>query len=183
MERKQEVSDNKDQSFYGMNEYFRQYIKTSEISGKKAIVSGPTPKTQVDEPLILFVYSGSGRIIINHFHFKLSRGAFLHLSPFHNYTIIPDPDSAIELYSCSMSNGLYLYIMACPYVKMKELYIPQGPAMAQISNADGERAKNLFDSIIQRRKGDYYESKVSFLYVIELLGMLIYKLQPVNPDA
>lgn len=176
MERKQGISDNTDHISYGMNEYFRQYIKTSEISGKKSFISRPTPKTQVEEPLIVFVYSGDGQIVINHFHFRLSRGAFLHMSPFHNYTIIPDPESTLELYSCSMSNGLYLYIMACPYIKMRELYIPQGPVMAHISNADCERAKNLFDCIIQRRKGDYYENKISFLYVIELLGMLMYKL-------
>lgn len=161
---------------WGMNEYFRHYIMTTEITGKKTTIFRAIPKTQVEEPMILFVYSGNGRIVINHFEFKLSRGAFLHLSPFHNYTIFPDSDSQMELYSCSMSSGLYLYIMACPYVKFKELHIPQGPAMAQISDADCERAKNLFDSIIHRKKDDYYENKVRFLYVIELLGMLMYKL-------
>lgn len=163
---------------FGMDKYFRNRITPSDLLGQKLSVTMPTPRTQVENILLLFVYDGEGKITINHMQFNISRGALICLGPFHNYTITPAPGSTVKAYSCIINCDLYLYILACPYVKAKELFIPQAPTIAYISEADSQRAERLLETILLRENTDYFDTKFKFLYVIELMGILINKLEP-----
>ncbi len=160
---------------FGLNEYFQNSVTAIDPRGHKMTVSKPTPRTQLDSNLLLLVRAGTGLISINNETIPLRRGCFLCLGPFHNYAITPDPGSVLELSLCRMDCGAYMYILSCPYIKVKEFVVPQPPAVAQISEADTRRIEKIFEEMCAEAEPGYYSEKLRFLYVMELMGVLMSK--------
>ncbi len=161
---------------FGLNEYFQNSVTAINPRGHKVTVAKTTPRTQLDGNLLLLVRAGAGTISINNEVLPLRRGSFLCLGPFHNYAIAPDPDRALELSLCQMDCGAYMYILSCPYIKVREFVVPQPPAVAQISEADTRRIEKIFDEICAETESDYYSEKLRFLCVMELMGVLMSKM-------
>lgn len=163
---------------FGLNEYFQKSLMPLDIRGYMRSISKPTPHMQDEHNLLFLVRSGKGRIDINNEHIRLKRGAFICLGPFHNYTITPDDGSTLELDCCRVDASAHMYILSCPYVKISEFVIPQPAACAIISNADTLRAERIFASLREDMGTDYYSEKMRFLYLMELMGIMLSKTDP-----
>ena len=161
---------------FGLNEYFQDSMTAFEPRSYNITVTKTTPRTQLDNNLLLLVRSGTGTIRINNEVLSLKRGCFLCLGPFHNYTISPDPGKTLELSCCLMDCGAYMYILSCPYIKVKEFVVPQPPAVAHISEADTVKIEKIFETMRDNVGPSYFNEKMRFLHLMELMGVLMSKL-------
>ena len=75
-----------------------------------------------------------------------------------------------------MDCGIYMYMMSNPYVKVNSFVVPQGPIIAQISEADCKRVENIFAFLAERKsEEDYFINKIKYMYVMELYGILLHE--------
>lgn len=171
---------------FGLDGYFCANVlpeATAFMSNKS--ITAPTPRVQNEDNLFILVRGGTGSMAINHREIALKRGVCMCLGPFHNYCIVPDPGSTVEISQCRINSGAYLYILSCPYLRVSEFLIPREPAIARFSEKNTKKAEAIFESSRFASKSDssYYENKASFLSFMQLFGMLLRALEDNNKPA
>lgn len=160
---------------FGMGEYFSRCGSLLSISGIVKTLSTPTPYMNSEGNTLAIVTSGGGKIIVNNETYKIKRGSFMCIGPFHSCTIVPDGNTNLKLAYCCMDCGIYMYMMSNPYVKVNTFVLPQGPIYAQVSEADCKRVENIFSFLIEHKDDDYFINKIKYMYVMELCGILLHE--------
>lgn len=171
---------------FGINRYFNaKALPKAPVFGDMKSISSPTPHIQNENILFLLVRSGSGIMIINQWEVELKRGVCACIGPFHNYTIIPNEGSILEISHVTVSNETYLYILSCPYMHVSEFLINDKPAISMFSEQDTRDAESLFDrfGLFDTSERNYYDSKLGFLAMMYLMGMQLHALEfPSSPS-
>ena len=172
---KEVIGDKKEVPF-GMHKYFNKNILPQGIKNYRKRILKKTPNKQSEGELILFVYEGTGTIIINHESFLLKKGVSIWLGPFHNYTIIPDSGYVIELEEISTNSGAYMYILSCPYLKIKKMQVHQRPAVVSLNSEEQEYVMQIIEEVQSMKAIDnYYAGKRKFLLMMQFFGLLMTK--------
>lgn len=161
---------------FGPTDYFIKSILPLTVKGARKVVTKATPRIQNENELVLLVRSGTGRMIINNEDFELKRGVFMCLGPFHNYALKPDPGSSLELLEGATSCSAYMYILSCPYLKVKEMTVPAPPAVTLLTEEETVDAEQTLQLLCGSTDSDYFCDKLKFLYMMKLIGILISKI-------
>ena len=72
-----------------------------------------------------------------------------------------------------INSGAYMYILSCPYLPIKTLIIPDEPAIVSLSEPETHIAETIIQKLPLLHSVDYLEEKLSFLYMMQLYGLLI----------
>lgn len=158
---------------FGLNEYLQASLLPMEAKVCTLSVNAPGPRVQGKDVQLILCTGGSGVVIVNDRKLKLTRGSFICLGPFHNYCLIPAQGESLELKISRMDCSAFLYILACPYLPMKGLAVPQPPVEAHISQSDTRRVEGILDAMMELSQPGYYNEKLRFLYMMELVGLLM----------
>lgn len=161
---------------FGVTDYFQRGVLPLSIYGGLRTVSSATPSVQSEDNLLGLVTSGKGVMFVNHEKIELRRGVIFCLGPFHNYSIVPAPGEKLVYSEAHMNNGAYMYVLSCPYLKINTFITPSESAVASLSETDTVQAEKSFRAIREDVDREYYKNKMDFLYVIELLGLLMARL-------
>ncbi|MDD2980736.1 MAG: hypothetical protein PHN80_12310 [Hespellia sp.] len=159
---------------FGMNKYYAQSVLPSGLYGKHKTIVKKTPNIQMENNLLLLIKSGKGKIYVNHEVFRIERGCFVCLGPFHSYSIQPDEGETLEVGETHLNSGAYLYMLSCPYLKANEFLVPQPTSIAKLSEENMVIAEEVMEKLCKTGpKENYHNDKISFLYVLQLFGMMI----------
>lgn len=169
---KEEVPD-KSISF-GPTDYFIKSLLPLTVHGAKRVITKVTPRVQNEDELIMLITAGCGTIVINHEEYKISRGTMLCLGPYHNYSVRPEAGSTIELMEGHTNSSAYMYILSCPYLKVKQMAVPAPPVVKKLEEKDIQDVKETLEMLCKSSVSkDYYNEKLSFFYIIKLFGVLM----------
>ena len=161
---------------FGPTDYFVKNILPLKVEGSHKTVTKTTPRIQCDDEMVLLVKSGRGTMVINNEEFRLQRGAFTCLGPFHNYAVRPEKGESVELLEGHTSCSAYMYILSCPYMKVNKMAVPSPPAVTLLSEKETRDAEETLMRLCDcAGEKDYYSAKLKFFYMMKLLGILISK--------
>ena len=166
---------------FGMTDYFKKGVLPLAVTGAVKTISKDTPRIQNEDGMMLLIHSGTGTIFVNHEKYKLRRGSIFCMGPFHNYSISPDPGSAIEYSEAHINSGAYMYLLSCPYLKVSRMLVPSPPAVACLSEKDMVQAELTMTGIRENADNSYYKNKLDYLYMMELYGILMSKMHDTSP--
>lgn len=162
--------------FYGCD-YFTRNVLPVQITAGRRTVSSEVPPSQHNDIVCLLVMSGSGRLFINAREYSVGRGSVFMLGPFHNYSILPDSDSKIELYEVHLNNGAYLYLIACPYYKISSMDIPREPVFLRYNETETVYLDGLMQQLTKCcQPGNFRRAQTSFLLALKLYGIMSAKM-------
>ena len=158
---------------FGVHNHFQSGIFPITIQGREYVVDAETPVDCGDDSYFLLVTAGAGTMYVNNIHFSLKRGMLICLGPFHACRIVPQPGAALHLMEAHINSGAYMYILSCPYLPIKTLIIPDEPAIVSLSEPETHIAETIIQKLPLLHSVDYLEEKLSFLYIMQLYGLLI----------
>ena len=158
---------------FGLTGYFAKTIFPLEVWGRQQTITAETPVLWEKDNYFLLVRSGCGRIYVNQIEWNIRRGSLLCLGPFHAYRIEPDPGETLDILEAHINNGAYLYVLACPSIKIHKMLIPNLPATVQLSLEDTQIAEATLLDYLRVSSPDCMNHKLCFLYIMELFGLLL----------
>lgn len=159
---------------FGMNKYFAESVLPDKIYGSRKCIIKNTPNMQNENELMMLICKGTGSIMVNHEVYPLKRGVLICLGPFHSFTINPDYGSSIEYMEGCMNSGAYLYILSCPYLKVREMSVPQRPAIVQLTPEEMANAENAMNELCNTGDSEeYYAGKEGFFHMVWLFGLML----------
>ena len=97
-------------------------------------------------------------------------------APFHRYRYQPDDGEVLEIAESRMNSGTYVYLVANPYMKFEQFYVPSEPPVVALSGLYAEIANDAMNGILaetERQSPD--QLQLCFCYMMDLLGILTEK--------
>lgn len=163
--------------FSGAHDYFTKNVLPDDIRTHLRRIKNPTPYTNNREQVFLLVRSGSGRLIVNGISYELRPNTLVNLGPFHRFRFIPDAEKTLEVVDSRMNSGTYVYMIANPYLKLKQFYVNSEPPVVYLSGLLADIANDSMAGLLQEMETNYEDKNhISFCYMMDLLGILTEKL-------
>jgi hypothetical protein len=158
---------------FGVDDYFVKNVLPASIYAQERRITTPTPSLHNRDELLILVRSGSGAITVNSIRYPVKKNTIISLGPFHRYSLTPNQDQELVIAEGRMNAGTYVYILACPYYKVKNLSVPSEPAVAHLTGRLAEMACRTMDAFlcesIENRED---RNKICYCYMMELFGAM-----------
>ena len=122
----------------GAHDYFVNNVLPSDIKACVRRIKAPTLYVNNHDETFLLVRSGRGTLTVNGLDYRLKPNTLINLGPFHRYRYLPDDGEVLEIAESRMNSGTYVYLVANPYMKFEQFYVPsEPPVVAQVSRPPG----------------------------------------------
>lgn len=163
-----------DYSPFGVHDYFIKNVLPNTITAQTRRISSPTPITQNNDQLVVLVRSGSGTITVNSIRYKIKKDTIISLGTFHRYSFAPDPGTVMEVAEGRMNAGTYVYVLACPYLKVNKMDVASEPGIAHLTGRLASMTERTMDDFLRESAGQARDrDKLCYCYMMELLGAMI----------
>jgi len=158
---------------FGVDDYFVKNVLPTSIYAQERRITTPTPSLQNRDELLILVRSGSGAITVNNIRYPVKKNTIISLGPFHRYSLTPNQDQELVIAEGRMNAGTYVYILACPYYKVKNLSVPSEPAVAHLTGRLAEMASRTMDTFLRESIENRDDrNKICYCYMMELFGAM-----------
>lgn len=159
---------------FGVDDYFVKNVLPNSIYAQERHITIPTPSVHNRDELMILVRSGRGSVIINSVKYPVRKNTILNLGPFHRYSYVPDPEQELIIAEGRMNAGTYVYILACPYFKVKNMSVPSEPGVAQLTGKLAEMAGRTMDDFLKESAENQSDRlKLCYCYMMELFGAMV----------
>ena len=157
----------------GAHDYFVNNVLPSDIKACVRYIKAPTLYVNNHDETFLLVRSGRGTLTVNGLDYRLKPGTLINLGPFHRYRYHPDSGETLEIAESRMNSGTYVYLIANPYMKFEQFFVPSEPPVVALSGLYAEIANDAMDGILaETEKQSPDQLQLRFCYMMDLLGIL-----------
>ena len=142
----------------GAHDYFVNNVLPSDIKACVRKIKAPTLYVNNHDETFLLVRSGHGTLTVN----GLDQ---------------PDKGETLEIAESRMNSGTYVYLVANPYMKFEQFYVPSEPPVVALHGLYAEIANDAMDGILaetERQSPD--QLQLCFCYMMDLLGIMTEKM-------
>ena len=172
----------------GAHDYFVNNVLPSDIKACIRQIKAPTLYVNNHDETFLLVRSGRGTLTVNGLDYRLKPNTLVNLGPFHRYRYLPDSGETLEIAESRMNSGTYVYLIANPYMKFEQFYVPSEPPVVALSGLYAEIANDAMNGILtETEKQSPDQLPLCFCYMMDLLGILTEKMPRAyfyqNPDS
>ncbi len=158
---------------FGVDDYFVKNVLPTSIYAQERRITTPTPSIHNRDELLILVRSGSGVITVNSIRYPVKKNTIISLGPFHRYSLTPNPDQELVVAEGRMNAGTYVYILACPYYKVKNMSVPSEPAVAHLTGRMADMAGRTMDAFLRESIENRSDrNKICYCYMMELFGAM-----------
>ena len=136
----------------GAHDYFVNNVLPSDIKACVRKIKAPTLYVNNHDETFLLVRSGHGTLTVNGLDYRLK------------------PDTLVN-------SGTYVYLVANPYMKFEQFYVPSEPPVVALHGLYAEIANDAMDGILaetERQSPD--QLQLCFCYMMDLLGIVTEKM-------
>lgn len=161
----------------GAHDYFVNNVLPSDIKACVRKIKAPTLYVNNHDETFLLVRSGHGTLTVNGLDYPLKPNTLVNLGPFHRYRYQPDKGETLEIAESRMNSGTYVYLVANPYMKFEQFYVPSEPPVVALHGLYAEIANDAMDGILaetERQSPD--QLQLCFCYMMDLLGIVTEKM-------
>ena len=140
-------------------------------------IKAPTLYVNNHDETFLLVRSGHGTLTVNGLDYRLKPNTLVNLGPFHRYRYQPDKGETLEIAESRMNSGTYVYLVANPYMKFEQFYVPSEPPVVALHGLYAEIANDAMGGILaetERQSPD--QLQLCFCYMMDLLGIVTEKM-------
>ena len=116
----------------GAHDYFVNNVLPSDIKACVRKIKAPTLYVNNHDETFLLVRSGHGTLTVNGLDYRLKPDTLVNLGPFHRYRYQPDKGETLEIAESRMNSGTYVYLVANPYMKFEQFYVPSEPPVVAL---------------------------------------------------
>lgn len=163
--------------FSGAHDYFVKNVLPDDIQAHTRTIKVPTAYANNRDQTYMLVRSGTGKMLINGIEYKLSPNTLINLGPFHRYRFLPGKDSPLIITEARINSGTYVYMIANPYVKQENLFVPSEPPIAHLRGLLAEIANDSMDGLLEEvSKKSPDKIKICFCYMMDLVGIITQKM-------
>ena len=113
----------------------------------------PTLYVNNHDETFLLVRSGHGTLTVNGLDYRLKPDTLVNLGPFHRYRYQPDKGETLEIAESRMNSGTYVYLVANPYMKFEQFYVPSEPPVVALHGLYAEIANDAMGGILAETGG------------------------------
>ena len=145
----------------GAHDYFVNNVLPSDIKACVRKIKAPTLYVNNHDETFLLVRSGHGTLTVNGLDYRLK----------------PDKGETLEIAESRMNSGTYVYLVANPYMKFEQFYVPSEPPVVALHGLYAEIANDAMDGILaetERQSPD--QLQLCFCYMMDLLGIVTEKM-------
>ena len=126
----------------GAHDYFVNNVLPSDIKACVRKIKAPTLYVNNHDETFLLVRSGHGTLTVNGLDYRLKPDTLVNLGPFHRYRYQPDKGETLEIAESRMNSGTYVYLVANPYMKFEQFYVPSEPPVVALHGLYAEIAND-----------------------------------------
>ena len=158
----------------GAHDYFVNNVLPSDIKACVRKIKAPTLYVNNHDETFLLVRSGHGTLTVNGLDYPLKPDTLVNLGPFHRYRYQPDKGETLEIAESRMNSGTYVYLVANPYMKFEQFYVPSEPPVVALHGLYAEIANDAMDGILaetERQSPDQLQQR----RLGRLSGQLMFK--------
>lgn len=159
--------------FSGAHDYFINNVLPDTIQARCIRLTAATSYANNRDAIFMLVRSGKGQMQINGVSYVLKKNMLINLGPFHRYRFLPSKEEPLEIAEARMNSSTYVYMIANPYFKCDQLFIPSQPPVIQLSGLSAQIAKESMDGILEEtRNGSPDKLDLCFCYMMDFLGII-----------
>lgn len=161
----------------GAHDYFVNNVLPSDIKACVRRIKAPTLYVNNHDETFLLVRSGCGTLTVNGVDYRLKPDTLVNLGPFHRYRYQPDRGETLEIAESRMNSGTYVYLVANPYMKFEQFYVPSEPPVVALHGLYADIANDAMCGILaetERQSPD--QLQLCFCYMMDLLGIVTEKM-------
>ena len=158
----------------GAHDYFVNNVLPSDIKACVRKIKAPTLYVNNHDETFLLVRSGHGTLTVNGLDYRLKPDTLVNLGPFHRYRYQPDKGETLEIAESRMNSGTYVYLVANPYMKFEQFYVPSEPPVVALHGLYAEIANDAMGGILaetERQSPDQLQQR----RLGRLSGQLMFK--------
>lgn len=159
--------------FSGAHDYFINNVLPDNIQARITRISAPTSYTNNRDQTFLLILSGRGKLMINGLEYDLTPDTLINLGPFHRYRFLPSGKETLEIAEARMNSSTYVYMIANPYLKCEQLFVPSQPPVIHLEGLYAQIAADSMNCLLAEAKRNSPD-KVSlcFCYMMDFLGII-----------
>lgn len=162
---------------FGSHDYFVENVLPDTIQARLRRISAPTPYVNNRDEVFLLVRSGTGVMMVNGLEYKLRPNTLINLGPFHRYRFLPDKGQQLEIADSRMNSGTYVYMIANPYLKMEQLFVPSEPPVVYLSGLLADIANDAMKGLLEEMENKSDDRMLlCFCYMMDLFGIITEKM-------
>lgn len=137
----------------GAHDYFVNNVLPSDIKACVRKIKAPTLYVNNHDETFLLVRSGHGTLTVNGLDYRLKPDTLVNLGPFHRYRYHPDKGETLEIAESRMNSGTYVYLVANPYMKFEQFYVPSEPPVVALHGCMPRSRTMPWAAFSRRRSG------------------------------
>lgn len=159
--------------FSGAHDYFINNVLPDTIQARITHISAPTSYVNNRDQTFLLVLSGEGTAMVNGLEYKLKKDTLINLGPFHRYRFLPSSKEPLEIAEARMNSSTYVYMIANPYLKCEQLYIPSQPPVVYLEGLYAQIASESMNCLLEETKRNSPDKiSLCFCYMMDFLGII-----------
>lgn len=159
--------------FSGAHDYFINNVLPDTILARVTTLTAATSYTNNRDQTFILVRSGSGTLLINGVEYQLKPDTLINLGPFHRYRFLPAKGEYLELAEARMNSSTYVYMIANPYLKCEQLFVPSQPPVVHLHGLSAQIAKESMNGLLEEAKGSSPDkTELCFCYMMDFLGII-----------
>ncbi len=159
--------------FSGAHDYFINNVLPDTIQARITHINAPTSYANNRDQTFLLVRSGKGKIIINGLEYNLTPNTLINLGPFHRYRFLLSDKESLEIAEARMKSSTYVYMVANPYLKYEQLFVPSQPPIVHLKGLYADIAEDAMNGLLAETKGNSPDKvSICFCYMMDFLGII-----------
>lgn len=159
--------------FSGAHDYFINNVLPDTIQARTTKLTAATSYANNNDETFILVRSGTGKLLVNGLEYTLKADTLINLGPFHRYRFFPTQGEYLEIAEARMNSSTYVYMIANPYLKCENLFIPSQPPVVYLRGLSAELARESMHNLLEEAKGSSPDKiEICFCYMMDFLGII-----------
>ncbi len=159
--------------FSGAHDYFINNVLPDTIQARINRINAPTSYVNNRDQTFLLVLSGKGKAMINGLEYDLKPNTLINLGPFHRYRFLPSSKAPLEIAEARMNSSTYVYMIANPYLKCEQLFVPSQPPVVYLKGLYAQIASDSMNCLLEEAKANSPDKiSLCFCYMMDFLGII-----------
>lgn len=157
----------------GAHDYFVNNVLPDDIKACVKRIKSPTLYMSNHDETFILVRSGKGKLMVNGLEYALRPNTLINLGPFHRYRYIPASGSELEIVETRTNSGIYVYMIANPYLRLDQFSVPSEPPVVYLNGLYADIANESMNGILaEMEKKSPDRIALCFCYLTDLFGLI-----------
>ncbi len=157
----------------GAHDYFVNNVLPDDIKACIKRIKAPTMYMSNHDETFILVRSGNGKLMVNGLEYSLRPNTLINLGPFHRYRYIPASGSELEIVETRTNSGIYVYMIANPYLRLDQFSVPSEPPVVYLNGLYADIANESMNGILaEMEKKSPDRIALCFCYLTDLFGLI-----------